>query len=80
MYDNRLPASRRFSPCGDAVGLRVARLCAAAVLLAGCTGPLGPIHGGRLAGLEVTRPVQDWSFAEQYRLMQIEARLMIPTP
>lgn len=53
------------------------RRCDAALLLvalAGCGGPWGPLHGGRLAGIAVATPVADWSFAADQRLMQIEVR------
>jgi hypothetical protein len=49
-------------------------LTGAVLLLLGCSGPFGPIHGGRLAGVAMTEPVRDWSFANRYRLMQIEVR------
>ncbi len=45
-----------------------------ALLLVACGGPLGPIAGGRLSGVEVAEPVDDWSFASSFDLMEIEVR------
>jgi len=40
----------------------------------GCSGPQGPFAGGRLSGQVVDVPVDDWSFAKQYELAQLETR------
>lgn len=53
---------------------RVAGVLSPLLLLAACSGPLGPLHGGRLAGAEAGHPVDDWSFAERYPYLQIETR------
>lgn len=51
----------------------VSALCLC-LLLHACGGPLGPIHGGRLAGHEGTLPDDDWTFAERLPHLQIETR------
>ncbi|MEM8767998.1 MAG: hypothetical protein AAGE43_11165 [Pseudomonadota bacterium] len=38
-------------------------LAALVLLAAGCSGPLGMVPGGELAGDVVVEPVSDWSFA-----------------
>jgi hypothetical protein len=52
----------------------VSWLLAAGIVLAGCSGPLGPIPGGRLQGGIIRKPVTDWSFAAAYRHAQVETR------
>jgi len=52
----------------------VAILAGGCALLAACSGPVGPLAGGRLAGTTAATPVSDWSFAEAYPLMEIEVR------
>lgn len=49
-------------------------LCLALIVLSGCSGPLGPIPGGRLGGVIATAPVKDWSFVREQRLIQLETR------
>lgn len=49
----------------------VALLCGIALA---CGGPLGPLPGGRLKGAEATQPVEDWSFAREVMLVQLETR------
>ncbi len=48
--------------------------CLALTVLAGCSGPLGPIPGGRLGGVVATAPVRDWSFVREQPLIQLETR------
>ena len=36
--------------------------------------PYGPLPGGRLQGEEVTEPVTDWSFVQEYRILTSEVR------
>lgn len=43
-------------------------------LVLACGGPLGPLPGGRLTGPEAARPVDDWSFTRDVRLVQLETR------
>ena len=40
--------------------------------------PYGPLPGGRLQGEEVTEPVTDWSFVQQYRILTSEVRPSAP--
>jgi len=49
---------------------------AAALLLAmlACSGPLGPVAGGRLAGDVVSPPPADWSFTREVMIVQLETR------
>ena len=54
--------------------MRSSTLLLVAILLAGCGGPWGPLAGGRLAGTQASSPVRDWSFANEYPLMEIEVR------
>ncbi len=42
------------------------------------TEPLAIIPGGRLSGEEVTVPVSDWSFTEQYTTVTLEVRSSDP--
>ena len=42
------------------------------------TEPLAIIPGGRLSGEEVTVPVTDWSFTEQYTTVTLEVRASDP--
>jgi len=42
------------------------------VLLASCSGPVGPIPGGRLSGTPVDGQVRDWSFASAWENAEIE--------
>ena len=42
------------------------------------TEPLAIIPGGRLSGEEVTDPVTDWSFTEQYPTVTLEVRPLDP--
>ena len=42
------------------------------------TEPLAIIPGGRLSGAEVTVPVTDWSFTEQYTTVTLEVRSTDP--
>jgi len=63
--------------------IAVPPLCAVAVPLLcvmaiACGGPLGPLPGGRLAGTEATQPVDDWSFAHEVLLVQLETRPAAP--
>ncbi len=51
----------------------VSALCLC-LLLPACGGPLGPIHGGHLAGHEGTLPDDDWTFAARHPYLQIETR------
>ena len=37
-------------------------------------GPIGPMPGARLSGTEVEEPVQDWSFVDAVKVIQIETR------
>lgn len=37
-------------------------------------GPLGPIPGPRLSGMVVEEPVQDWSFIDAVKVIEIETR------
>jgi hypothetical protein len=55
-----------------AAALRVGALLGAALL--GCSGPLGPIAGGRLSGELATAPVDDWSFTREVMIVQLETR------
>ena len=40
--------------------------------LAGCGGPLGMIHGGKLDGMAVSDSVEDWSFTRDVEEIQLE--------
>ena len=51
--------------------IAVALLCGLALA---CGGPLGPLPGGRLKGMETTQPVEDWSFTHEVMLVQLETR------
>jgi hypothetical protein len=46
----------------------------AIVLFAIACGPVGPIPGGPLWGNEVVEPVDDWTFADRRREIQLETR------
>ena len=48
-------------------------LCLVLTFVLGC-GPMGPIAGGRLRGVEVTEKVSDWSFARGAKQFQVETR------
>ena len=37
-------------------------------------GPIGPMPGPRLSGMVVEEPVQDWSFVDAVKVIQIETR------
>ncbi len=37
-------------------------------------GPIGPIPGGRLSGVLVSTPVEDWAFASKAETIQLETR------
>jgi F420H(2)-dependent quinone reductase len=49
-----------------------ALLTLALLALAGCGGPLGMIHGGRLDGTVESAPVDDWSFTRDVQKIQLE--------
>jgi len=55
------------------LAMRRAMTCVS-ILLAACGGPVGPFAGGRLSGDVERDPIADWSFANQYALMQVETR------
>jgi len=40
--------------------------------------PYGPLPGGRLQGEEVTEPVTDWSFVQEYGILTSEVRPSSP--
>lgn len=50
---------------------RLAPILALAVLTA-CSGPVGPIPGGRLGGTPVPGRVTDWSFARNWKNAEVE--------
>ncbi len=60
------------SAVGYAAMKRRVALLLIAGLIAACHGPLGPIPGGRLSGPVMHEPVGDWSFAERYRVAEVE--------
>jgi hypothetical protein len=52
-------------------------LLAAALVAVGC-GPTSLIHGGQLDGEAVAAPVEDWSFTDAVRTIQVETNLAAP--
>lgn len=58
------------------VGRRLGIVASATAQLVGpgCGGPVGPFAGGRLTGTVVRTAVADWSFANEYELIQVETR------
>lgn len=58
---------------GIAVGLLLL-MATLLVLYLNRSDPYGTIPGKRLQGEEVTEPVEDWSFANQYRRVNVEVR------
>jgi hypothetical protein len=58
---------------GIAVGL-VLLMVAILVLYLNRSDPYGTIPGKRLLGEEVAEPIDDWSFASQYRRVNVEVR------
>ena len=58
---------------GIAVGLALL-MGTILVLYLNRSDPFGTIPGKRLRGEEVTEPIDDWSFAQQYRRVNVEVR------
>jgi len=58
---------------GVAVGLALL-MVTLLVLYLNRSDPFGTIPGKRLRGEEVTEPIDDWSFAQQYRRVNVEVR------
>jgi hypothetical protein len=50
----------------------------AAALAAACAGPTSMFHGGRLDGETVTAPVEDWSFTDAVKTIQVETNAQSP--
>ncbi len=48
------------------------------VLYVNRSDPYGPLPGKRLRGAEVTKPIDDWSFTQQYRRVTVEVRSSNP--
>ncbi|MCR9260386.1 MAG: hypothetical protein NXH95_11730 [Pseudomonadaceae bacterium] len=49
-------------------------LLALLYLTSGCNGPLGPIPGSKLSGTVSDKAIQDWSFAADIDVIQLETR------
>ena len=58
---------------GIAVGMALL-MVTILVLYLNRSDPFGTIPGKRLRGEEVTEPIDDWSFAQQYRRVNVEVR------
>ncbi len=58
---------------GIAVGLALL-MATLLVLYLSRSDPFGTIPGKRLRGEEVTEPINDWTFANQYRRVNVEVR------
>lgn len=54
--------------------MKRSRLLSLIVLLAGCSGPLGPVAGGSLAGKPMAGPPADWNFARASEYVDVEVR------
>ena len=63
---------------GGLVAIVVTFALVLGVVLLFRTEPLAIIPGGRLSGEEVTVPVTDWSFTEQYTTVTLEVRASDP--
>ena len=63
---------------GGLVAIVVTFALVLGVVLLFRTEPLAIIPGGRLSGEEVTVPVTDWSFTEQYTTVTLEVRSTDP--
>ena len=57
-----------------AVVMKVAVLILSCSVLIGCGGPLGPLAGGQLSGVQIDEHVTNWSFAADAEQVQLETR------
>jgi hypothetical protein len=60
------------------VNLRIFYLALPLMASVACSGPLGPLPGGKLSGKEQTAAVTDWEFAADIEVVQLETNPLEP--